>query len=122
LSKIGSMTMTSRQLMRIATLLILFPFFAPFSLSQLVPDSTRSKETVYQVQYNVLETPDLLKEKDEKKLNANPTANAQVRLLDLTLHGINLQATHAIKIVYKHAKISYIVQPPLFKFFRLLLI
>ena len=104
--------------MRIALLLIAFPLFSPFSLTQFVPDSTHSKETVYQIQHNALETPVLLKEKDEKKLDTNACANAHAALLDLTLHGINLQATHAIKIISKHAEILYIVQPGLFTFLR----
>jgi hypothetical protein len=116
------MTMTSRQLMRIALLLILFPFFAPFSLTQVIPDSAHSKETVYQIQHNALETPVLLKEKDEKKFDVNTTADAQITLLDLTLHGINLRSTHATKIVYEHAEILYFVHPHLFTFLRSFLI
>jgi hypothetical protein len=114
--------MKSRQLMRIALLLILFPFFAPFSLPQVVPDLTHSKETVLQIKQSALETPVLLKEKDEKKLDANTCSNADVPLLDLTLHGINLQATHGIKIVYENAEVLYIVKPPLFTFLRSFLI
>lgn len=114
--------MTSRQVMRTALLLMLFHFFAPLSLTNVTPDVTLSKETIYQVQHNSIATPVLLKEKDEKKFDTNTTYNAQIPLLDLAIHELNLRARHSTKIFYFHAEVLYSGHPQVFTFLHSFLI
>ena len=108
--------------MRMALLLMLFHFFAPLSFTDVTPGVTDPKETVYQVQLNSIATPVLLKEKDEKKFDARTSDNAQVPLLDLSLHELNLQARHSTKSFYFHAEVLYSGHPQLITFLRTFLI
>lgn len=108
--------------MRVALLLMLFHFFVPLSLTDVTPDITNSKETIYQVDHNSITSPVLFKEKDEKKLDANTSDNAQAALLNLTIHKLNLQARHAVKIFYFHTEVLFSGYPQLFTLLRTFLI
>lgn len=108
--------------MRISLLLMIFHFLAPQSFSDSIAEFTTSEETVYQDQTNAIATPVLLKENDEKKFEANAIKNTQIPLLDLTAHGLNLKARHAIKIFYFHSETLFSARPPLFTFLRTFII
>lgn len=108
------MKIASQQLMRISFLLMVFHFLAPQPFANGVPEFGSSKETVYQVQLHAIATPVLLKEKDEKKVEGNAFEHANIPLLDLTAHGLNLQARHSTKIFYFHSEIFFNSGPPLF--------
>lgn len=108
--------------MRIALLLMLFHFYSPLSSIDACPDVTDSKERVDQIELNSIATPILLKEKDEKNSEVKASDKAQITLLDLRVHELNLQARHSIKSFYVHAEILYEGQPPLFTFLRAMLI
>jgi hypothetical protein len=101
---------------------MLFHFFAPLSFTEATPGVTDPKETVYQVQLNSIATPVLLKEKDEKNFDASTSDNAQVPLLDLSLHELHLKARHSTKIFYFHAEVLYSGHPQLITFLRKFLI
>ena len=114
--------MASRQVMRISLLLMVFHFLVPQSFGDGIPEFSSSKETVYQVQLNAIATPVLLKEKDEKRFEANGFENAHVPLLDLTAHGLNLQARHASRIFYFHTEAVLSSYPPLYTLLRTFII
>lgn len=114
--------MAFRQVMRISFLLMVFHFLTPQSFASGVPEFGSSKETVYQVQLNAIATPVLLKEKDEKKFEANAFENANIPLLDLTAHGLNLQARHSTRIFYFHSEALFSSGPPLFTVLQTFLI
>ena len=55
--------------------------------------------------------PLLLKEKDEKELDANTVMANEPPLLDFTIHSLNLKASHSGKRYYFHSEILYYVYP-----------
>ena len=116
------MKMASRLVMRISLLLMVFHFLAPQTFSDTIPEFNTSEETVHQAQTNAIATPVLLKENDEKKFEANAIENAHVALLDLTAHGLNLQARHATEIFYFHSETLFSARPPLFTILRTFII
>jgi hypothetical protein len=108
------MKIASTQLMRISLLLMVFHFLVPMSVADATSETTNSKETVYQVQRNPIASPFLLKEKEEKKFETNAFENAHVPLLDLTKHGLNLQAQHSTRLFYLHTEELFSGHPSLF--------
>jgi len=122
LSWFRTMKITSRRVIRISLLLMVFHFIAPLSFVNAIPEITNLKETVYQVQLNDLATPVLFKEKDEKKSEANGFENAHITLLDLSIHKLNLKAQHSIRSFYFHTSISFSIHPPVFTLLRTFLI
>jgi hypothetical protein len=111
----------SGQIMLIVLLLMLLQFFTPFILPVVAQEVANIKEAAYQIQHNSVATP-LLNEKEERELDAKATGNNQIPLLDLTIHSLNLQASHSGKTYYFHTEIMYRASPPLFEFLKTFLI
>jgi hypothetical protein len=112
----------SRQIMMIVLLLMLLQFFTPFILPVVAHELANIKETAYQIQHNSVATPLLLNEKDERELDAKAIGNNQIPLLDLTIHSLNLQASHSGKTYYFHTEMLYRGSPPLFAVLQTFLI
>jgi len=110
------MVKTSKQIMRVALLLMLFQFFAPTFLPIVAQEVANGRETTIHVQHNSIPTPILLKEKDEKELEENSFTSSHIPLLDLTIHSLNLEASHSGKVNYFHSEILYNSHPQLFTF------
>lgn len=108
------MEQISKQIMRIALLLMLFQFFAPSFFPLIVREVSSSKGTNYHVQHNSIVAPLLLKEKEEKEHEENVFTPSQTPLLDFTDHSTNLTATHTGKSNYLHSELLYDLHPALF--------
>lgn len=115
------MTGISKQIVRIALLVMLFQFVCPAFLPIVTQRDAVSKETTVSVQHTSIVIPMLLKEKDEKE-NAEFSSDSDAApLLDLSSHSLNLTAAHD----NKHAEVYEehgVTHPPLFRMFCTLLI
>lgn len=115
------MSSISKQIVRIALLVMLFQFVGPAFLSVATQRESVSKETTIGIEHSSIVVPLLLKEKDEKE-STQASSNSQLALLiDLSSHVLNLTAAHD----NKHAKVYEehgIAHPPLFKVFCTFLI
>jgi Na+-translocating ferredoxin:NAD+ oxidoreductase RnfG subunit len=104
----------SKQIVRIAILVMLFQFVCPAFLPIVTQRDAVSKETTISEQHTSIVVPLLLKEKDEKE-NAEFTSESDATpLLDLLTHSINLTAAHD----HKHAAVYEehgTTRPPLFR-------
>jgi hypothetical protein len=111
----------SKQIVRIALLVMLFQFVCPAFLPIVTQQDTVSKDMTIRVQHTSIVVPLLLKEKDEKE-NAESASESDVApLLDLSSHSFNLTAAHD----NKHAEVYEehgIAHPPLFRMFCTFLI
>jgi hypothetical protein len=116
------MVRISKQIMRLALLLMLFQFFAPAFLPLVVQQVPNTKITSIHVQHSALVAPLLLKEKDEKEHDDFASISNLAPLLDLTAHSINLTASHKGKHNYFHQDLWYDLAPAIFTRLRTFLI
>jgi len=84
----------SKQIVRIALLVMLFQFVCPAFLPIVSQRDAVSKETTISEQHTSIVAPLLLKEKDEKENAEFTSDSAATPLLDLLTHSINLTAAH----------------------------
>jgi hypothetical protein len=110
------MVSTSRQVMVIVLLLMLFQFFAPSLFRVDVQEILNPKQSVYQVQDSSIPAPLFLKEKDEKEQKITSIGRNQPQLLDLAVHSINLEASHSDPTYYFHSETLYETCPQLFTY------
>jgi hypothetical protein len=108
------MVRISKQIMKVALLLMLFQFFAPAFLPLVVQQVPHSKTTSIDVQHSSIVAPLLLKEKDEREHDGFASISNLAPLLDLTAHSINLSASHQEKPNYFHHDLWYDLAPALF--------
>jgi hypothetical protein len=100
--------------MRVALLVMLFQFFAPPFFSVIVQQTSRKREISLDVQHSSVVAPLFLKEKDEKSNEQNLSITKLAAILDLTVHTINLTASHTGKQNYFHQDLRYNLLPALF--------
>ena len=115
------MTGVSKQIVRIALLVMLFQFVCPAFLPIVTQRDAVSKETTIGVQHTSIVIPLLLKEKDEKETAEFTSDSDATPLLDLLTHSINLTAAHD----HEHAAVyeeHSTTRPPLFRLLCTLLI
>ena len=108
------MARISKQIMRVALLLMLFQFFAPSFLPLIVQEISHKQEPTLHVQHSSIVAPLLLKEKDEKNHEEHLTVTNVAAILDLTVHSLNLTATHKGNQKYLHQDLRYNLLPALF--------
>jgi len=84
----------SKQIVRIALLVMLFQFVCPAFISIVVQQIPTSKEVTFSVQHTSIVAPMLLKEKDEQEKEEFLFVSDSALLLDFTSHSINLTASH----------------------------
>jgi hypothetical protein len=111
----------SRQIVRVALLVLLFQFVGPAFLPVITQEISVSKETTISVQHTSIVVPMFLKENDEKESAAFSSESAATPLLDLSSHSFNLTAVHD----NKHAEVYEahgVLHPPLITLFCTLLI
>ena len=108
------MVRISKQIMRVALLLMLFQFFAPSFLPLIVQEISHKHEATLHVQHSSIVAPLLLKEKDEKNHEEHLTVTNVAAILDLTVHSLNLKATHKGNQKYLHQDLRYNLLPALF--------
>lgn len=106
--------MVKTLIMRIALLLMLFQCFGPCFFSVVAQEAPNTNDTNYHVQHSSIVAPLLLKENDEKELDKTPFTSRQTPLLDLTVHGLNLEATHSGNSNYVSSDVFYDSHPALF--------
>ena len=97
-----------------ALLLMLFQIFAPSFFPLIVQQTSHKDEVNVHVQHSSIVAPLLLKEKDEKSHEEHLNVSNLAAILDLTVHSINLTATHTRKQNYFHQDLRYNLQPSLF--------
>jgi hypothetical protein len=100
--------------MVIALMMVLFQFFGPAFLPQVAQEGRQANTSYYNIQHSSLIAPLLLKEKDERELEEVVSIPTLSALMDLTLHGFNLTATHTSKNTYFSDEQLYDPQPALF--------
>lgn len=100
--------------MRVALLLMLFQFFAPSFLPLIVQEIPHKNKPTLHVQHSSIVAPLLLKEKDEKSHEKHLTETNVAAILDLTVHSLNLTATHTGNQKYLHQNLRYNIVPALF--------
>lgn len=111
----------SKQIVRIALLVLLFQFVCPAFLPIVTQQETVSKETTISKMHTSIVVPLLLKEKDEKEDTESLSDSGAAALLDFSSHGNNLTAVHDNKqseVLQEHC----LTRLPLFKIFCTLLI
>lgn len=108
------MNSISRQIVNLALVLILIQFFAPCFVPLAVYEISEANGQSIHTQHNSLVVPFLLKEKDEKEHEEFSTESNLSPLLDLTIHGFNLTASHTSKNIYCSDERWYDPQPTLF--------
>jgi len=84
----------SKQVVRIALMVMLFQFVCPAFMSIVVQQIPTSKEITFSVQHTSIVAPMLLKEKDEQENEEFLVISNSAPLLDFTSHTINLIASH----------------------------
>ena len=84
----------SRQVVRIALLVMLFQFICPAFLPIRAQHDQVSAKVTVSVEHSALVIPWLLKEKDETEINESVSDSETAPLLDLTSHSLHLTATH----------------------------
>src|SRR3990170_1059047 len=111
------MTRASKEMMKIALLLMLFQFLAPAFLPIALQGTSKLDKLVYHVQHNSIVAPLLLKEKEEKDEKEHEeffSISGLAPLLDLTAHSSNLTASHKGKGTYFSNEHRYDSGPSLF--------
>jgi len=117
----SAMSRISKQIVRVALILLLFQFLAPAFLPMVVQEIPADRETAFHPQHNSIVVPLLLKENDEKEHDDVFTSEGMPPLLDLAAHGVNLIASYQNKLTIVSAPDSY-PQRPLFTLFCTFLI
>ena len=84
----------SKQLVRVALVLMLFQFLSPAFIPLSLQQAPAQKNTSYSVQHNLIVIPTFLKEKDEKESSEFSPVCESTPILDLSSHSLNLLATH----------------------------
>jgi hypothetical protein len=97
----------SKQIVRVALILLLFQFLAPAFLPLVVQEIPADRETAFHPQHNSLVVPLLLKENDEKEHDDVVTSEGMPPLLDLAAHGVNLIASYKNKLTIVSAPESH---------------
>jgi|SRR5688500_4890122 hypothetical protein len=108
------MRRVSQRIMMVALVLVLFQFLAPAFLPMVVQEIPQADTKYFHVQHSSIVAPLLLKEKDERELEEVVSIPALSALLDLTVHGFNLTASHTGKNTYFSDEQHYSPQPALF--------
>jgi hypothetical protein len=118
-----TMFRTSRQIIRMALLLMLFQFLAPAFMPPAVQDFLSDKITVIHPQHSSIVAPLFLKEKEEEEKEDGDffTVSRSAPLLDFTSHSFNLTASHGNKYSVFPQQHGF-PQPPLFTLFCTFLI
>jgi hypothetical protein len=104
----------SQRIMVVALMLVLFQFFGPAFLPQLPQESRQANTSYLRIQHSSIIAPLLLKEKDERELEEVVSIPTLSAVLDLTVHGFNLTASHTGKNTYFSDDQLYDPQPALF--------
>ncbi|MDH4298123.1 MAG: hypothetical protein OEV74_17735 [Cyclobacteriaceae bacterium] len=113
---------TSRQIVRIALVMMLFQFLAPSFMPLTAHQTFNEKVNAYNVQHNSIVAPTLLKEQDEKEGTDFTPASNPTQLLDLASHSFNLEASHKKKYCKFTEDEHGFLEPPLSILFCTLLI
>src|SRR5690242_19672242 len=94
----SAMSRISKQIVRVALILLLFQFLAPAFLPLVFQEIPADRETAFHPQHNSIVVPLLLKENDEKEHDEVLTSEGTPLLLDLADHGVNLNASYQNKL------------------------
>jgi hypothetical protein len=108
------MRRVSQRIMMVALVLVLFQFLAPAFFPMVVQEIPQADAKYFHVQHSSIVAPLLLKENDERELEEVVSIPALSALLDLTVHGFNLTASHTGKNRYFTDEQHYNPQPALF--------
>ena len=108
------MKRVSKEIMKIALVLMLFQFLAPAFLPIVLQGTSNRDKLVYHAQHSSIVAPLLLKEKDEKEHEEFFSISGLAPLLDLTAHSSNLTASHKGKCTYFSNEHRYDSGPSLF--------
>jgi len=103
----------SRQIVRLALVLMLFQFLAPAFMPIVVQEIPSERSTSFHQQHTSIVAPMLLKEKDEKEHEELFSVSNSTPLLDLTSHSFNLAASHQSIDSINQDEHNF-SQPPLF--------
>lgn len=87
----------SKQLVRIAILLMLFQSVAPAFIPVVAQEIPNNKTATLHVQHNSIVAPLFLKENEEKENSEFLSVSQPAPLLDLNTHSHNLTASHSNK-------------------------
>ncbi len=85
----------SKQVVRIALLIMLFQVLCPAFIQVVVPQTRASKTTTFSIRHTSVVAPMFLKEKEEKENSEEFSVSDSAPLLDLSRHSFNLTASHA---------------------------
>ena len=116
------MSPTSKHMVRMALVLMLFQFLSPAFIPLIVQEIPTERATAYHAQHSSIIAPTFLKEKDEKEDGEFFTPGEPAAILDFTSHSFNLTVSHSDKYYFQFADDHAIIQPPRFALFCTLLI
>ena len=116
------MSRTSRYMVRMALVLMLFQFLSPAFIPLTVQEIPSEKATAYHAHHSSIIAPTFLKEKDEKEDGDLDTPNESAAILDFTSHSFNLAVSHSNKYSKFSEEEHVFIQPPRLALFCILLI
>jgi hypothetical protein len=93
-----AMSRISKQIVRVALLLLFFQFLAPAFLPMVVQEIPADRITAFHPQHSSIVVPLALKENDEKKHDDVLASEDMPPLLDLAVHSVNLIASYQNKL------------------------
>lgn len=93
------MSRISKQIVRVALILLLFQFLAPAFRPMVIQEIPANRESAFHAHHNSLVVPQLLKENDEKEHDDVSASEGMLPLLDLAAHSVNLIASHQNKLI-----------------------
>lgn len=93
----NNMFRTSKQIIRIALLTMLFQILAPSFMPMVARETHGDKDIAFHTNNNSMADPMLLQEQDEKEDGDFSPSSSPAPLLDLTSHTFNLVASHKKK-------------------------
>lgn len=117
----NQMARVTRQIVRIALLMMLFQFSAPAFLLISSQRASVSNDTTISEQHSSLIIPTILKGNDEEEGVEKSTDSDLTMVMDLSNHVTNLTAAHDLRLSELYAQHG-IDHPPVFEFFCRLLI
>jgi len=115
------MLRTSKYMVRMAIVLMLFQFLSPAFIPLVVQEIPTERPTAFHAQHSSIVAPMFLKEKDEKEDSEFSTITESAPILDLSRHSFNLAVSHSNKYSKSTEDVAF-NQPPRFARFCSLLI
>lgn len=111
----------SRNMIRMAIVLMLFNFLSPAFIPLVVQEIPTEKATAFHAQHSSIVAPMFLKEKDEKEDSGFSTITEPAPILDFSSHSFNLTVSHSNKCSNSAEEVAF-TQPPRSALFCTLLI